>query len=184
MKFTGISLLSRVNFMGLMEMITNVLIVCTANICRSPVAEALLRHRLEKKGLKDWNVRSAGTWASSGQGASAYSVEILAEQGFDISEHVSKPINDQLLKESDLILCMELGQVEALKAEFPHEASRIYSLSEMSGDPYSVYDPYGEPRSSYEKMVAEMTRLIEDGLPRIIRLARTNREKRAAREGR
>ena len=47
----------------------HIMVVCTANICRSPVAETLLRDRLEKEGLADWEVSSAGTWAETGQRA-------------------------------------------------------------------------------------------------------------------
>lgn len=161
----------------------NILIVCTANICRSPVAEAILRDRLSNQGLDGWQVGSAGTWASAGQLASTYSVEIMAEQGLDITGHTSKPVDDKLLGESDLILCMELGHVEALKTEFPQYTSRIYPLSEMTGQLYSIHDPYGEPRPAYEKMVAELTQLIEDGLPRIIKLARNNEEKQLEGKG-
>lgn len=161
----------------------NILIVCTANVCRSPVAEALLRDRLNKHGLEDWHVGSAGTWATMGQPASYYSVEILSEEGLDIAGHSSRAIDGQIIEESDLVLCMELGHVEALKAEFPQHASRIYALSEMIGELYSVHDPIGGPRPAYEKMVAELTRLIEDGLPRIIKRARTNEEKRLAGKG-
>lgn len=161
----------------------NILIVCTANICRSPVAEALLRDRLNKHGLEDWQVGSAGTWATMGQPASHYSVEILAEQGLDIAGHSSQVVDHQIIEESDLVLCMELGHVEALKAEFPQYASRIYAISEMTGELYSIHDPIGGPRPDYEKMVAELTRLIEDGLPRIIKLASNNQEKRLAGKG-
>lgn len=160
-----------------------ILIVCTANVCRSPVAEAILRDRLSKRGLNGWYVKSAGTWASAGQPASHYSIEVLAEQGLDISGHISRTVDDQLLEESDLILCMELGHVEALKTEFPQYASRTYLLSEMAGQRFSIDDPFGGPRPDYEKMVAELTDLIEDGLPRTIMLARNNEEKRLAGKG-
>ncbi len=160
-----------------------ILIVCTANICRSPVAEALLRDRLQKQGLEDWVVASAGTWAQYGQPASTFSVEVLAEQGLDISGHTSQPVDEPLLAKADLILCLAEGHAEALKAEFPHLASNVFLLTEMSGEPYSVYDPYGEPRISYERMVAEITRLVDDGLPRIVKLAADNERKRRSEEG-
>lgn len=156
----------------------HIMVICTANICRSPVAEALLRDRLAKEGLAGWEVSSAGTWAEVGQRASAYGTQIMAELGLDIHNHRSRPVQPTDLAQADLILCMETGHVEALRAEFPHLTSRIYLLTEMSGQSYSVHDPYGGPRIEYERMVREVTGLVEDGLPRIIELARANERPR------
>lgn len=156
----------------------HILIVCTGNICRSPVAEALLRDRLQRQGLDEWRVESAGTWASPGIPASAYSIEVLAEQGLDIRGHASHPIGPADLSSADLILCMETGHVEALRAEFPRNAWKIHLLSEMSGPGYSVNDPYGGPRSGYEKMLSELTDLVDEGLAQIMKLAVANAQQR------
>lgn len=154
---------------------TEIIAVCTANICRSPVVEAVLRDRLAAEGFTDWRVISAGTWAQNGQSASRHSRDILAERGLDISGHTSQVINEALLQGADLILCLETGHAEALKAEFPHHADKIFLLSEMIGHRYSIADPYGGPRFAYEHMIDDVTKIIEDGLPRIIELA-TNPE--------
>jgi len=161
---------------------TTILIVCTANICRSPVAEALLRDRLIKQGFDDWRVLSAGTWADHGSPASRYGVEIMAEQGFELSEHGSQPVDEALLEQTDLVLCMASGHAESLRAEFPNFSTMIYLLTEMSGQAYSIHDPYSEPRPAYERMVAELTQLIDDGLPRIIELAQENEDSRLSGE--
>ena len=153
----------------------NILIVCTANICRSPVVHALLVDRLQQNGYPDWKVASAGTWAEYGELASHYSVEVLADQGYDISGHRSQPIDKELLAWADLVLGLATGHVEALRAEFSDEAHKIFLLTAMSGRPYSVHDPYGEPRIAYERMVEEVTKLVDDGLPRIVELSQENR---------
>lgn len=133
-----------------------------------------MRDRLQKQDLADWQVSSAGTWALDGRAASTFSVELMAEQGIDISLHLSRPIEARLMSEADLVLCMESGHVEALRAEFPRYAGKIFLLSEMAGPPYSVSDPYGGPRSGYEQMVREVSTLIDTGLPRILELAKAN----------
>ena len=161
----------------------HIVVVCTANICRSPVGEAILRQRLEARekaaasGIQ-WQVSSAGTWAAYGQAASTYSVELMAEQGLDISDHGSRPVDQALLDTADLLLCMETGHAEALRAEFPQQAYKVSLLSEMAGPAYSVSDPYGGPRSEYERMVAEVGDLIDAGLPRIVELALANERRR------
>lgn len=149
----------------------HILVVCTANICRSPVAEAVLRDRLYQADFTDWTVSSAGTWAVMARGASRFSAELMAEQGFDLSDHRAKIVDEALLETADLVLCMETGHAEALKVEFPHYAPKIFLLSQMVGHHYSISDPYGGPIDGYRHMVAEVTRLIEKGLPRIIELA-------------
>jgi len=156
-----------------------ILIVCTANICRSPVAEAVLRDRLIEVGTDDWAVGSAGTWAYPGQSAAEFSIQLMAEQGLDIENHASRIISGKLLSTSDLVLCMELGHVEALRAEFPDERTKIYLISEMSDKHYSVVDPYGGPLNSYEDMVDELTMLIEEGMDRIVELASANTKLRS-----
>lgn len=151
-----------------------ILIVCTANICRSPVVAALLKQRLDEKGFSDWQVASAGTWAVLSRGAARFSIQIMAEQGIDITGHWAKMINEDLIAQSDLVLCMELGHVEALQIEFNAYKNRIFTLSEMTGNRYSVKDPYGSPIDDYRDMVAEVTRLLDAGLDRIIALTKAN----------
>jgi protein-tyrosine-phosphatase len=152
----------------------HILVVCTANICRSPVVAALLRDRINKRGLKDWTVSSAGTWAQLRRGAADNSIRVMAEYGLDISDHKARIIEEKHLSEADLVLCMELGHVEALKVEFPDQAGKVFLLTEMSGHPYSVHDPYGEPLLAFQKMAAELAGLVDSGLDKIIRIAEEN----------
>lgn len=145
-----------------------ILVVCTGNICRSPVGAALLKERLDQRGLVDWSVTSAGTWAQEQRGASQYSVEIMAERGLDIQDHLAEMIEQSHLQEADLVLCMESGHVEALKAEFPDHGEKIFLISEMAGRRYSVSDPYGKNKDSYYRMVQDLSEIIEDGIETII----------------
>lgn len=152
----------------------NILIVCTANICRSPVATGLLHDRLQRRGLTDWNVASAGTWAIVPRGASRNSVEVMQRNGFDITAHRARMVDDRIIAGADLVLCMEVGHAEALRAEFPDEAHKVFLLSEMVDQTFSVSDPYGGPLSEYELMYEGIEDLIDSGLDRIIELASTN----------
>ena len=158
-----------------------ILIVCTANICRSPVVAALLTQRLEEKGFSDWQVNSAGTWAVLSRGAARFSIQLMAEQGIDISDHRAKMINEALIAQSDLVLCMELGHVEALQIEFSDYQNRIFTLSEMVGKRYSIKDPYGSPISDYRHMVTEVTSLLDAGFARIVAITEANYLARTAR---
>lgn len=156
----------------------HILVICTANICRSPVAESLLRDRLAKRGLADWSVSSAGTWALVKRGASENSVIVAREYGLDISDHMARMVEEQYLNEADLVLCMEEGHAEALRAEFPAQAAKVFMITEMGGRAYSVHDPYGEPLIAYQRMAAELAGIIDGGLDRIIELAQENNARR------
>ncbi|MCB1671180.1 MAG: low molecular weight protein-tyrosine-phosphatase [Gammaproteobacteria bacterium] len=90
-----------------------VLFVCTANICRSPLAEGLLRHRLRNEGLaKSVQVRSAGTAANPGLRSDPRAVEVAAEAGVPLGRIRSQRLTPKLLSRSDYILVMDRGQLE------------------------------------------------------------------------
>ena len=151
----------------------SVLLVCTANVCRSPMAEALLLGYLNRSGLdpEQWRVESAGTWAQDGNPASRNSAEVMKERGLDLSQHSSKIITANLMAEFNLILVMEANHKEALKFEFPALADRIFMLSEMVGEKLSVEDPIGLDLNAYRKCADEIQNYIELGWGNIQRLA-------------
>ncbi|MCL4867925.1 MAG: low molecular weight protein arginine phosphatase [Anaerolineae bacterium] len=149
----------------------HILIICTANICRSPVGEALLRQKLHALGYTDWRVSSAGTWAVNGRAAAEFSQQLMKEQRLDLSTHRSRMITGEMLAESDLVLCMESGHAEALRVEFPSQAHKVFMLTEMRGRKYNINDPYGGPLETYQQMVQELDNVLDAGLPQIVELA-------------
>lgn len=152
----------------------HILIICTANICRSPVAAALLDDRLQNRGYDSWTVSSAGTWAMTKRGAAHNSQIVSAQYGLDISDHIARMVEESYLKEADLVLCMEEGHVEALMVEFPDQAHKIYPITAMDGPTYSVNDPFGGSLQDYQQMAAELAGIIDGGMNRIIELAEVN----------
>lgn len=149
-----------------------ILFVCTANICRSPVAEALFADWLRQQGVSgDWHVESAGTWAEPGAPASAYSREVLEELGLDLASHRARRVDRAMIEAADLVVCMTRSQREALRAEFPDLAGRLQLLGAMAGPEYDIADPYGGPRQGFVEMVAELQHLIATGAWRMLALA-------------
>ncbi|MEW6716615.1 MAG: hypothetical protein AB1345_03800 [Chloroflexota bacterium] len=149
----------------------SVLIVCTANLCRSPMAMALLKHLLHQHKMYGWRVESAGTWVQGISPAVQTVQDVLADFGLNIQDHRSRVVTRELLRQFDLILTMETGQKEALTVEFPEIAPRLFLLSEMVGEEYSIPDPIGGELSDYRRTAARIHRLLTQGFERIVRLA-------------
>lgn len=147
-----------------------VLFVCTANICRSPMAAALFSAQIKKvrSDWQDWQVESAGTWAPSDKPASKNSQKAMAKRGLDIRGHRSRSITAEIVADADLILTMEAGHKEALCLEFPFAASRIFLLNEMVGITESIADPYGLSMQEYEVTASWMENVIQNGMARMI----------------
>jgi protein-tyrosine-phosphatase len=147
----------------------SVLFVCTANICRSPMAEALWRIRLGDAA--GWRVESAGTWAMDGQPAARYAQQVIQQRGSDLSQHRSRVVDKELLESFRLILVMEQGHKEALRFEFPAIASRVYLLSEMEDESQDIHDPVGGSMLDFEEAARELDCILEKGSEKIRRLA-------------
>lgn len=143
----------------------SVLFVCTANICRSPLAMGLMQ---AKVGESDgWRVESAGTWTVDGNPAAARTIQVLEGRGINLKDHHSRMITGELLAEFSLVLTMEHGQKEALKVEFPKLAKRIYLLSEMIGQKFEIEDPMGRSFQDFQETANEISKIIDQGFERI-----------------
>lgn len=128
-------------------MFQNILVVCVGNICRSPMGEYLLRHKLVgKPGLK---VQSAGIGALVGKPVDATALELLAEQGVNADTHIARQVDDQLLGSSDLILAMEQGHLRHLYKMAPQIRGRAFLLGKWLDD-QEVPDPYRQQRPAFE----------------------------------
>jgi protein-tyrosine-phosphatase len=148
----------------------SVLFVCTANICRSPLAMGLLREKV--KDAQDWKIESAGTWTVDGEAAAARTIQVLDERGITLKDHHSRIITGDMLAQFNLILTMEHGHKEALKVEFPKMAKRIYLLSEMVGQKYEIEDPMGSSYQDFQVTANEIARIIDQGFDRIESLSK------------
>ncbi len=128
------------------------LLVCTGNTCRSPMAEGLFKLELagrlgvgveELEGL-GFQVYSAGTAAGGGGRASAEAVKTMRQKGYNLSNHLTKPLTLQMLEEADMVIVMTHGHLQDIRAVAP-EAARKAALV----DPHGIADPIGQPIEVY-----------------------------------
>jgi protein-tyrosine phosphatase len=166
--------------------VTSVLVVCTANQCRSPMAAALLQRRLPAL-----DVTSAGS-LPGGRAASGGSVRAMATRGLVLDDHVSRTLDPEVIATADVIICMARGHLREVVVTVPAALPKTFTLRELvrrgeaagtasslgawlalvgSGrttaellgdDPNDdIADPVGGPDSEYERTAAQLEDLVE-----------------------
>ena len=136
--------------------------VCLGNICRSPLAEGIVRHLAEEKGL-DWEVASAGTgnW-HIGQPADRRSIAVAKSYGYDISKQRAQHFDRQMLEEYDHILVMDRNNLrDVLKLAVNEEQRKKVSL--FLTDDLEVTDPYED-----DQLFDPVLRTIEERAKKLI----------------
>jgi protein-tyrosine-phosphatase len=106
-----------------------ILVVCTGNTCRSPMAEALLRHHLRTR--HDFTVRSVGTLGWNGAPATPHVLEVLRERGIEFDGHVSRRITRADVDDASLIIPMTRTHAWSIAAHDPEAAARSFLLDEL-----------------------------------------------------
>ena len=168
-----------------------ILVVCTANICRSPMAERLLaeylaRHAPDARAV----ISSAGTHARPGDPAASGMQRIARDWGLDLDYHRSQRVDEALATRQDLVITMEDAHRTVVSRLAPGLGSRTFTITELAAlmevgrppatgrlpqqvaawhaarartalDVSDVADPYGGPEAGYETAAWELARLVE-----------------------
>ncbi len=148
---------------------TRVLLVCTGNICRSPLAEAILRRELGAVGRDDVEVISAGTGAWDGAPASEGAYLVGLEHGLDLSAHRARLLTRELVERGDVVLTMarhHRARVQELGGE-----GRTFVLGEYAGrtgPQAEVSDPFGGDLDVYRETYGELEELIRAAVKRLV----------------
>lgn len=134
---------------------SKILVVCQANICRSPMAEALLRNM-------NPNIQcdSAGIMALAGYPADLKIQEWMLQQGIDISAHRAKQMTPALLMENDLILVMDKKQEKEVVYTLPQICGKVHRLGKW-GD-FDIPDPYRRSQQTVELVFNLITQGLQE----------------------
>jgi len=138
------------------------------------MAEALFIRYLKDNGddLEKWNVASAGCWAYPNLSATPHAIQTVEKMGSDLNFHSSKAVSEKLLKDFNLILCMESDHTHFIKRNFPEAADDVFLLSEMVGEFFEIHDPIGGTLENYEQTAEKLNEIILSGFKKIRNLSK------------
>lgn len=145
-----------------------ILFVCTGNTCRSPLAEAIARGKLQERGWRHVEVDSAGTSAMWGAPASGGAVDAATESGLDLSGHRSQPLTPELVESADVIVTMtpeHRRQVEDLGADEKVALATEFIDGAEAEEP--IPDPIGGPPEEYALVRDRLDLAIQGLLDRL-----------------
>lgn len=155
-----------------------VLFVCTANICRSPMAEAIFEALAADRGL-DFEAESAGVAAPEGAPMAREAVAALEEVGIHPGhDHRARPVSREMLRRADLVLAMTPRHTAELRRLAPELSEKAHVLPRYAGGPddAEVPDPYGYPMSFYRACVRQLYECIHRVVDDLDRPSHEDRE--------
>ena len=139
-------------------MFKNILVVCIGNICRSPMAEGLLKHALAATNKGECVVSSAGLGALVGHPPDPKACQLMMKKGVDITGYRASQLNKEMIRKTDLILVMETAHKIAIEESEPSAKGKVFRLGEWGK--FDIPDPYKQDLSAFIQSI----NLIEQGI--------------------
>ena len=149
-----------------MEEKIKIMFICTGNICRSAMAEYILKDRVQKEEkLKDIvEVFSCGVYAEEGDKPTYSAIEVMKENGIDMTNHKATNIRNSPIEEMDLILCATRTHKNEVLYLYPNLSNKVYTMKEyVDYDKYDIdiKDPWGYDIEIYRFCEAELEKCID-----------------------
>lgn len=138
----------------------NILFVCTANTCRSPIAHGIFEKMLSKKNLP-YKTSSAGIFTHPNQEITKQAQKQLEKRGIDFNSRKSVQITKDLIQKYDLIFSMTNNQRRILVQNFPEAADKIHLLGDYTNRGDDVIDPYGQSYHIYNKCASNIEDMLD-----------------------
>lgn len=145
-------------------MFNHILTVCTGNICRSPLAEALLARRLQQRGSQA-SVRSAGIGALEHHPADEDTRQVAAQHGVTLDAHRARQISVESIRWADLILVMEKHHLAFVLEFAPAARGKVFLIGHWSGT--EIPDPYRKGEAAQREAYDMISSAVDTWLDRI-----------------
>lgn len=145
-----------------------ILFVCTGNICRSAMAEALAYKLI----APDENIifMSCGTYAYHGISASNEAQKVMINRGIDISSHRSQPVSHDLVSKAEYVLGMAEEHTDYLRSTFPECENKLFLLKDFTEDKdKNIHDPIGLSYEEYSQCADELERCLKKALKKLVK---------------
>lgn len=138
----------------------NILLLCAGNLCRSPMAEGLMRQWLPAHELF-----SAGICAEAGAPADPIAVALMRQLEVDIGQHRARPLASWMICEADLVLTMDGWQQHVVCQRYPSAVGKVERLGEPEG--IDIPDPYQRGPDAFRRSLQLIRRAIACRMPEL-----------------
>ena len=148
-----------------------IMFVCTGNICRSAIAEIMLKKLAEEKN-KEIEVHSCGTFAENGAMSTLDAIQVLKEDyNLDLYKHRATNIYDADIANSDLVLCATNIHKITVLHQYPDLYGKVYTIKEYAKaneeSDLDISDPWGGSIATYRKCASEIYDLLQKIIDKI-----------------
>lgn len=145
--------------------ISRVVVLCVGNICRSPMAEALLKERFRGNGMDNVEVRSAGIATVEARPVDESALQVMHASNLDLTGQLSQRVSSKLIAWAELILVMEDFQKQYIESEFPQARGKVFLIGHWRG--IQIPDPYRGHYSLFEASYQLLSLCSDDWVNRL-----------------
>lgn len=145
-----------------------IVFVCAGNICRSPMAEALLKEKLEERGIAGVHVSSCGLEANPWTVAEPRLRLVIGNAYRTLKDFRSRPMTEEIVRNADLVLTMEERQVREIMSRFPEARGKVATLTDYVGEGGDIVDFIDSHQGSFLEWLKSCYTTIDRCLDRLV----------------